>query len=55
MYYKIKLKDDKFIIVDIVSKKPKIKLGNFLYATEDELRMIDPSRISYANKIQQVK
>ena len=55
MYYKIKMKNDRFIIVEIVDEKPKLKSGNFLYATEDELRMIDPKKISYARKFQQVK
>lgn len=45
MYYKLKVDKDKIEIVDYVEDK-KDNDNEFLYATEDEIRLLNPKAIS---------
>jgi len=46
LIYKLKVLKDKIEIVDVLDYQPKVEDNEFIYATEDEIKMLNPKAIT---------
>lgn len=46
MIYKLKVLKDKIEIVDVLDYEPKEENNEFIYATEDEIKILNPKAIT---------
>lgn len=46
MIYKLKVLKDKIEIVDVLDYQPKVEDNEFIYATEEEIKMLNPKAIT---------